>query len=280
MSISEIQAIDVHAHFGRMIRGRDPHYDDWLSGDGATIVDRARQANTRLSIVSPLASLMPRGHADAHAGNEEAAGVVSQTEGLLQWVVLNPLQESTYDQVQRMLDLPKCVGVKIHPEEHRYPIKEHGRPIFEFAAKNQAIVLTHSGQELSMPEDFVPFLDDFPQVKLILAHIGCTSDEDPTHQVRAIQMGRHDNLFADTSSAQSMLSGVIEFAVHQVGARRILYGTDSPLYFAAAQRARIDQAELNDDEKRMILRDNAVELFGLDCVRQFPVGRGSPDPRP
>ena len=264
MKVAEIQAVDVHAHYGRMIRGRDPMLDDWPSGDGNVVVRRARAANTQWTIVSPLLSLVPRGEADAYAGNEEAAAVVGDTDGLLQWVVVNPLQESTYEQAERMLQTDKCVGIKLHPEEHRYPIQTHGRKLFEFAARHNAIVLTHSGEINSMPEDFVPFLDEFARVRLIVAHIGCTCDADPTHQIRAVQLSRHGNIYADTSSAQSMMSGIIEHAVKEAGPEKVLYGTDTPLYSAGAQRARIDHAEIADDHKRMILRDNAVKLFGLE----------------
>ena len=50
---------------------------------------------------------------DAVAGNEEAERVVHETDGLLQWVVVNPLQPETFHQARRMLGLPKCVGIKI-----------------------------------------------------------------------------------------------------------------------------------------------------------------------
>ena len=51
-------------------------------------------------------------------------------EGLADGAVLHPLQPQTFDQARRMLQRPKCVGIKIHPEEHCYPIVEHGRAIF------------------------------------------------------------------------------------------------------------------------------------------------------
>lgn len=75
-----------------------------------------------------------------------------------------------------------------------------------------------------MPQDFIPFADDFPQVKLILA-------------------------------------GLIEWAVREIGADRILFGTDAPIYSTAVQRARIDEAEIDDADKRKVLRDNAVQVF-------------------
>ena len=81
--------------------------------------------------------------------------------------------------------------------------------------------------------------------------------------MRAIQASKHGNVLTDTSSMRSIMSGLIEWAVGEVGAERILYGTDTPCYFAPSQRARIDRADLTDTEKRMILRDNAKRLLPI-----------------
>jgi len=258
-----IAAIDVHGHYGDYNSPVPPLNARCMSGDAATVAQRARQANIEWTVVSPLLGLFPRGKADTVAGNDEAAKVVPATDGLLQWVIVNPLQPKTYAQAERMLSHPRCVGIKIHPEEHRYPIREHGREIFEFAARYRAVVLTHSGEANSLPDDFVPFINDFPEVNLILAHIGCSSTADRDLQVRAIQKSRHGNLFADTSSANSILPGLIEWAVQEVGAERVLFGTDTPLYSTAMQRTRIDSAELTESQRRLILRDNARRLLRI-----------------
>lgn len=261
-SPSPTAAIDVHAHYGTYLHRKNPPIKNgFMTGDASVVATRAKHANTEWTVVSPLLSLLPRGEADAAAGNEEAARVVPQTDGLLQWVVINPLQAKTYDQAAAMLKQPRCVGIKVHPEEHLYPIKEHGHAIFEFADKHKAIVMTHSGEERSLPMDFVPFANDFPGAKLILAHLGCGWDGDPTHQVRAIQASKRGNVWVDTSSAQSILPKLIEWAVKEVGAERLLYGTDTPLYSVPMQRARIDHAEITEEQKRLILRENAVRLF-------------------
>jgi predicted TIM-barrel fold metal-dependent hydrolase len=114
-----------------------------------------------------------------------------------------------------------------------------------------------------LPADFVRFANEFPEVTLILAHLGnsgVTADS-PDLQVRAIQASRHGNVYVDTSSAQSLLPGLVEWAVHEIGPERILFGSDTPLYFAASQRARIDDAEIGDNEKRKILLENAQRVF-------------------
>jgi predicted TIM-barrel fold metal-dependent hydrolase len=263
-TIHDLPAIDVHGHIGQYVqRNTPPLKAQWMSGDAATVAARARAVNIRYTVVSPLLGLLPRGQADAVAGNIEAQQAIEATDGLLQWVVLNPLQPATFDQAREMLTHPKCMGVKIHPEEHGYKIAEQGRAIFEFAAELRTAILTHSGEANSLPADYVPLANDFPEVSLILGHLGNSGDvaNTPEPQVRAIQASRHGNVYTDTSSAQSLLPGLIEWAVAEVGADHILFGTDTPLYFSPSQRARIDHADLSDRQKRQILWDNARRIL-------------------
>jgi predicted TIM-barrel fold metal-dependent hydrolase len=266
MPSATIQAIDVHGHYGRYNRGQPDIVNEFMTGDATLVVRRARQANIRLTIVSPLQALLPRFGGDPVAGNVDAARVVAETDGLLQWVVIDPLKPQTYLQAEEMLRLPKCVGIKIHPKEHGYPIAEHGQAIFEFAARHGAAILGHSSEKNSLAADYVRLANAFPQVRLIIAHLGCGWDGDLTHQVRAIHQSKHGNLFTDTSSAKSITPNLIEWAVREVGAERILFGTDTPLYFTPMQRARIDHADVSDRDKRLILCENAIRLLGLPPV--------------
>jgi len=264
-----IPAIDVHGHYGQYIgEAGDRLADNFYSGDASEVVRRACAVNIVLTIVSPLTALKPRFQADSVAGNIEAARVVTQTPGLKQYVVIDPLRPETYTQAEAMLAQPQCVGIKLHPEEHGYRICDYARAIFEFAARHRAIMLTHSSEKNSLAADFIPWANEFPEVRLILAHIGCGWDGDLTHQVKAILQSRHGNVFADTSSARSITPGLIEWAVREVGIDRVLFGTDTPLYHTAMQRARIDHADLSFDSRQKILRDNALRLFGakLDVI--------------
>lgn len=263
-SIASVYAVDVHGHYGTYFReGRSELHNQFMTAEATEVVSRGRAAQVGLTIVSPLKALHPRFKADAFAGNLEAARVVAETPGLRQYVVIDPLRPETYAQADEMLGYAQCVGIKIHPEEHGYQIREHAEPIFEFAASKRAVILTHSSEENSQAEDFIQWTNRFPEVRLILAHIGCGWDGDITHQVRAIHKSRHGNVFADTSSSNSILPGLIEWAVSEIGAERVLFGTDTPLYSTAMQRARIDSAELPDHQKQQILRDNALQLFNL-----------------
>ena len=115
------------------------------------------------------------------------------------------------------------------------------------------------------PADIVPLADVFPEASVILAHLGNggRASGDPDLQVRALASAKHDNVYIDTSSARSLIPGLIEWAVAEVGVERLLYGTDTPCYYAPCQWARIAYTDLSAEQKRLILRDNAVNLFGL-----------------
>ena len=260
MRIEDIKAIDVHGHFDRP-ENTSTEVELYDSGVHE-VVRLASIAKTSVTIASSLMTLWPRFKADAYANNAAAAEAAAAADGLLLWVVVDPTNPKTYAQAAEILKRSYCAGIKIHPEEHGYPISEHGRDIFEFAAMHRAIVETHSGEQRSLPADFVEFANDFPEVKLILSHLGCGWDNDATHQVRAIQKTRHGNVFTDTSSYASIMRNLIEWAVREVGAECILYGTDTPLHHPPMYRARIDNAEMGSDEKRLILRSNALVLFG------------------
>jgi uncharacterized protein len=197
MSFDDIGAIDVHAHLGDFYREGGGLKNDLRGGHADVVLARAATANTRLTMVSSLKALMPRGASDPVTGNAELAELVAGTAGLMMWVVVDPLKPATYAQAAEMLTMPRCAGIKIHPEEHLYPILEHGRSIFEFAEKHGAIVSSHSGEEQSLPGDLVRFANDFPGVTLMACHLGCGFDDDPTHQIRAIQQSRHGNMYTD-----------------------------------------------------------------------------------
>ena len=172
MTFSDIPAIDSHAHFGRYLHS-DPLISEFSSGDAPIVVRRARACGIRWTIASPLAGLLPRGRTvDVAPANDLAFHEVPRTPGLLQYVIVNPLQPKTYDQARTMLKAPWCVGIKIHPEEHAYRIADHGEELFSFFAEVGAAVMTHSGCPNSLPADFVPFADRHPGARVLLAHLG------------------------------------------------------------------------------------------------------------
>lgn len=262
MKPHEIEAIDVHGHYGLYASSSCDTVNRMMTATAEEVVALARAARTCLTLVSPTQAISPSVDNDAVSANADAAARIPQVGGLRYWVVVDPRKPETYEQAADMLRHPACIGIKIHPTEHGYMIAEHGDRIFQFAAEHHAVVQTHTGQPECMPGEFVVWANRFPEMRLILAHLGFGwADGDVTRQVRAIQRCEHRNVFVDTSSSASLLTNIIEWAVGEIGADRIVYGTDTPCYFAPMMRARIDAAAISDEEKRCVLRTNALALF-------------------
>jgi predicted TIM-barrel fold metal-dependent hydrolase len=108
----------------------------------------------------------------------------------------------------------------------------------------------------SDPEDVATLAARFPDVRIIMAHLtGCG-----VRGVLAVKA--HRNVVVDTSGAAPE-SGLVEFAVAQLGAQRVLYGSDAPIRDFAVAIARITGSALDAATKRKILHDNAAALLRL-----------------
>lgn len=258
------KAIDVHAHFGICDKGKTSVVsrlrDAFYSGDIRLVLSRAAAVNIGKTFVSPFKALMPDG-GDAIAGNEESEEIARQYPQVRFWAVLNPKIPDVWEQVEKLISHPQCVGIKIHPVEHHYEIKEEGERIFNFASKHQVVVLSHSGQPGAFPKDFIPFLNEYPEIAFILAHLGNSDENNPSDQVRAIERCKGSNVYVDTSSANSIYSGLLEWAVKEIGSQKILFGSDTPSYSVASQKARIEYAEIPEEDKENILHKNAERIF-------------------
>src|SRR6185436_7470497 len=104
MSFTNIPAIDVHGHYGDCrIEGSGELAERFMSATAGEVAKRALACGVEWTLVSPLAGLFPRGRGDAVSANELAFAEVPKISGLLQYVIVNPLQPETFDQARRML---------------------------------------------------------------------------------------------------------------------------------------------------------------------------------
>jgi len=256
-------AIDVHAHCGTY-DGYTPSAAILFNAEADEVVSRAAACAVTRTIVSEIGAFDPAPDrpADVDAANVRAREAAERFDVLRFYVVVNPKRPNWETATQSMLDHPRCAGVKLHPRWHYWSVEEHGDRVFSFLDERKLLTLTHTGNLGNEPQRFIPFANRFPDVKLILAHIGHSEDGTFDLQINAAKQATQGNVWADTSSSKSTAARLIEHAVDQIGADRVLFGSDSPLYFTAMQKARIAYALISDDAKRKILHDNAAELLG------------------
>lgn len=243
----EHSPIDIHSHFNADascdFSGKEIHLR------GFDFIESVyRNANVLQVGCSTFASVF-----DAKTVLEENLCLRKLTEEnawIYQWVVIDPRQEETYRQAEKMLSLPKVLGIKIHPDCHGYSILDYADGLFSFANEHKAVVLMHPQHIPQM----AAFADKYPDMKLIIAHLGSVEHVD------AIANARHGNIYTDTSGMASSRNNVIEYAVKRVGSEKILFGTDT--YAFSFQFGRLALSDLPLQDKENILWKNAVRLFG------------------
>lgn len=142
-------------------------------------------------------------------------------------------------------------------------------PIFEMAQEWKTPVLAHS---CSNEVDAV--CRDFPNLRLMMAHMGATPISGGDWHTAIKVAERHPNLILDTTGS-GMDFGMLEEAVKVIGASRVIWGSDIPMIDPWLNIEKVRGSELDKDSKRLILGENIARLVseGQRTVEQIKQGK-------
>lgn len=133
--------------------------------------------------------------------------------------------------------------------------------IIKRAAELQAVIFQHTWFKTgpnfpgeSTPDDLVTLAKRFPAVPLICGHTGGNWELG----IRAIR--EQKNLFADLAGSDPT-AGYTEMAVRELGAGRIIYGSDVGGRSFASQLAKVHGADISGEDKERIFHDNLRGLM-------------------
>jgi hypothetical protein len=144
------------------------------------------------------------------------------------------------------------------------------KPFINTVMKHKLMLLSHAsepighsypGKGVLTPEVLYPFISNYPDLIIILAHWGGGL---PFYALMPEVSKAMKNVFFDTAASPLLYRPQIyEQVVQLVGAERILFGSDYPL--AEQRRALEEVTSLNipRETKNLILADNAQKLLGI-----------------
>ena len=134
-------------------------------------------------------------------------------------------------------------------------------PIVERAVALRVPILQHTwlnsegnGPGESTPYDVVELARRHPKARLICGHTGGNWELG----IRIIRDAK--NVYADIAGSDPT-AGFVEMAVRELGAERVIYGSDVGGRSFASQVAKVIGADISDDEKRLILGGNIRRLL-------------------
>lgn len=204
--------------------------------------------------------------------NEWTCGVSREHPELFAFIGLVPEMgsEAMLDELEDKL-AKGAHGLKLHPAECAfYPANPALWPVYRRCEELDLPVLAHSG-EFFLPMEsarlrfFVPVLRAFPQLKLVLAHLG-KPDFAEAREIAAT----FPNAYFDTSTAitggqhdHQVPPGEEVRLIREIGVERVLFGTDFPWLSQERDFEFISRLALSDGERRAILGENAARLLGL-----------------
>ena len=149
-------------------------------------------------------------------------------------------------------------GIKLHPQVDRYPVNDRTLvyPVIELALSYDVPVWVHTGhQPNATPTLMGALARDFPEAKLIIGHMGSSMFYDAMCMSK-----RYRNLYIDIS-----LQGghAFEAACEEVGAGKLLYGSDSPYANPGSMKRIVDESPLSAAGKALVLGGNAARLLNI-----------------
>lgn len=178
----------------------------------------------------------------------------------LGFVYLNPKHpRESVDELNRCVQDGPMVGVKLWVATRADDANLD--PIIQRATELQAVIFQHTWLKTtgnlpgeSTPMELVRLAARHPDAKFICGHTGGNWEQG----IRAIRSS--PNIATDLAGSDPV-SGFTEMAVRELGADRVLYGSDVPGRSFATQLAKVLGADLTDDSRRLILAGNLKRLL-------------------
>jgi predicted TIM-barrel fold metal-dependent hydrolase len=152
-------------------------------------------------------------------------------------------------------------GLKLHPIIDAYQAN-HSMvfPLIEAAGELGVPVTIHSHQPGSQPALIGDLASRFPQVTIIMAHMGMAAYRDAIYVAQ-----KEPNVVLETS-AQPWTHRVVRVAAERIGIERIVFGSDAPLHHPKVELTKIEVAGLAPEEKALVLGGNIARLLGLTAA--------------
>ena len=164
-----------------------------------------------------------------------------------------------------------ATGLKLHPAEGNYfPAQESLWPLYETAQKLSVPIIAHGGlfaspEAYSQPNNFIKVLEDFPELTIVIAHLGHGFFDESVEL-----SNKYPNVFFDTSAVlngttpEPMITDdeAVDL-IRKIGVDRVMFGTDYPWFHPKKDLERHLNLDLTDKEKTAILGENAKRILRL-----------------
>ncbi len=264
----KFEVIDAHCHIypekiaAPAVKGTADFYNIPTAADGTvgSLIAIGESVGIDRFVVQSVATTP---HQVKSINNFIAKEVCDYSDRLIGLGTLHPDSEDLVGDVKHILELG-LHGVKLHPDIQRFKIDDYRcLKIYELCEQEGLPILMHTGDyryDFSNANRLVPILDIYKNLTIIGAHFGGWSVWEDACE----RLSGKPNLYVDCSSSLEWIKP--DFAlelIHRYGADRVLFGSDYPIFSPERELERFLALPLADEEKRLILSENAKKLYGV-----------------
>jgi predicted TIM-barrel fold metal-dependent hydrolase len=246
------QTIDAFCFLGQSLFGYGQTADELRA--------RMAAADIQQTVVCPV---RPRGY---HLGpaNDAVAEAAQADHNLVGLARVDPnLEDDAVRELERAVHTLGLRGLFLHPWEETFRINSPRLdPLLSVCADLDLPVLIATGYPwLSEAAQVGDLARRFPSVTIIMTH-GGQINISGLGQADALEtLRRHPNVYMETSGVyrQDFLQDVAT----EIGAERVLFGSNGPLMDPRLEVARARWADLQPQTRALILAGNARRIFKL-----------------
>lgn len=176
------------------------------------------------------------------------------------FVYVNPkFVDISLQEIERCIANGPMVGIKLWVAEKASAANLD--PIIRRAHELKAVIFQHTWWKVvgllpgeSIPTDVAALAARHPHIPMICGHTG----GDWEKGIRAIR--QHKNVSVDLAGFDPT-AGVTEMAIRELGAERIIWGSDAGGRSFASQLGKVMGARISDKERKLILGENLKRML-------------------
>jgi len=238
--------VDSHCHLGAGVRKR-VSADDLLRE-----MDAAGVARAVTCTVDQFVAVRNR------EGNDGVIAAVRRWPDRF-WglAAVNPwFGDEAVEELRRCLEAG-LAGLKLNSHLQGFVLSDPlVHPLVETCRDRGCPIYAHTGTPITAePFQLAELARSFPEVPMVLGHMGFTDfwyDVVPAAR-------QADNVYLETSLIDIV---TIRSAMEDLGAERILFGSDFPESDLSLETEKMAMIDMSDQQRRLIMSDNALALWG------------------
>jgi len=288
MNVNELVAIDVHVH--AEVSSREPADEEkkkyetaakkYFKEEGKkkpTIEETAAYYRERKMACVIFTVDGERARGQKRIANEEVAEVANEnSDVMIPFASIDPAKgRMGAREARRLIQDYGVKGFKFHPQfQEFFPNDRMAYPLYEVIAEHKLPALFHTGHSgmgtgmpggggIRLKYGNPMYVDDvavdFPDMPIILAHPSWPWQDE------ALSICLHKTqVYIDLSgwSPKYFPPQLVHYANTQLK-HKMLFGSDFPLITPDRWMADFEKADFRDEVRPLILKENAVKLFGL-----------------